>query len=822
MAVGGNSTILQIIAKFAVDKGSQAQAKAAIRDVEGAAGRGAGGSLGGAVTVKAPTVRADFADIAETVADYRRTWNASLEQAAESLSLGPQFTQTGKVWSATRDEIIASAKAAEQFGMASNSAAASVKNIETTAKSTEKAVKGIAKQGSSMMMGMTGFTLSMTGMALSKLGQGMFLPIDAFTKSAGETNPVSAEWLRTQKELEQSTIRIGASLAREALPAMKQISAVAGKVAGMIEANPALAKAAVGVGAALSVGGTMLMVVGQVMSSISAMKALMILIKESQAATAAGKVAGTGAAVAGGAAATAAGASGGLLAAIVALGAIFQSIPGKIGAELGKKIGSFQAAQQLLTIGANKLGGALGGPETARKWTLAIGQLTGAISKADAVTRAAAGTFGKAGITREMVDAFINYKEEELRAAQQYRQQSQQIREEARRAEAEANRNYTNQRSQINSQFSNEEAAASRNHSQQLAAAQRELWQEEARAQADYYRQRSELVADYNEQEVQAEAEHQRRIRQMMEDYNAKIESLADARDALGMLREMQAYERDRQRAEEDFGAERGKRAAELQSRLAEMDQQYQAEKAKRMADAQARIAELNAQYAAERSQRAQARTQQLSELDAQHKSEIEQIRRGAKEKQADLTRTYNQETADRKKAFDTQLRDLGAFGEKETRLKQQYYEQQARLLEQYIKGAGGSGSGSFAGVTGSASSTPAADKNKPQRFNPLQAINQMLQDLFPGRAAGGYVNEGLYKLHDDEYVLNPATVSALERLGGGRRLSQNLILGLARGGGSGSVTYNDHRRFDSRLSAEDRRMIQQDTMSMLSGAFNA
>jgi hypothetical protein len=36
--------------------------------------------------------------------------------------------------------------------------------------------------------------------------------------------------------------------------------------------------------------------------------------------------------------------------------------------------------------------------------------------------------------------------------------------------------------------------------------------------------------------------------------------------------------------------------------------------------------------------------------------------------------------------------------------------------------------------------------------------------------------------------------------------------------GGQGTITVYDHRRFDSRLTAEDRRAIQADTIQTLKG----
>jgi hypothetical protein len=87
----------------------------------------------------------------------------------------------------------------------------------------------------------------------------------------------------------------------------------------------------------------------------------------------------------------------------------------------------------------------------------------------------------------------------------------------------------------------------------------------------------------------------------------------------------------------------------------------------------------------------------------------------------------------------------------------------------------------------------------------------------------GGYVNGGLYNMHPGEFVMNSETTSAAERLAQGQ-LSQDAVLGMLAsggGGGGGRVVWNDNRRFDSRLSVEDRRAINNDTKRILEEAFS-
>lgn len=70
------------------------------------------------------------------------------------------------------------------------------------------------------------------------------------------------------------------------------------------------------------------------------------------------------------------------------------------------------------------------------------------------------------------------------------------------------------------------------------------------------------------------------------------------------------------------------------------------------------------------------------------------------------------------------------------------------------------------------------------------------------------------------EFVLSGDTTKAAEMLIGGR-LTQDTLMAALRGNGRSQVTWNDNRRFDSRLSGDDRRAIQNDTMQTLAGVLN-
>ena len=86
------------------------------------------------------------------------------------------------------------------------------------------------------------------------------------------------------------------------------------------------------------------------------------------------------------------------------------------------------------------------------------------------------------------------------------------------------------------------------------------------------------------------------------------------------------------------------------------------------------------------------------------------------------------------------------------------------------------------------------------------------------GQASGGYAaQKGLYMRGEQgrEFIMNNSTTKAAESVIGGTLSQQRLMAAL----GGKRITYNDSRRIDASLSANQRRQIANDTMSILAGA---
>lgn len=132
-------------------------------------------------------------------------------------------------------------------------------------------------------------------------------------------------------------------------------------------------------------------------------------------------------------------------------------------------------------------------------------------------------------------------------------------------------------------------ATVERDVANQRLAAAKSLAASLAEMETQYYDNRAKVAASFGEQELRAEQEHQKSMQRLREDHDKRMSRLADSRDALGLLDEMDAYETERKRAEDDYSDAQGQRNKDYQLQLREMEDNFRAQR-------QARITEYNQQ----------------------------------------------------------------------------------------------------------------------------------------------------------------------------------------------------------------------------------
>lgn len=293
---------------------------------------------------------------------------------------------------------------------------------------------------------------------------------------------------------------------------------------------------------------------------------------------------------------------------------------------------------------------------------------------------------------------------------------------------------------------------------------------------AQYEADRAAIIRDGGVEIQRIEQDRLEKLRQMEQDHNERMDDLAANRDALGLVLEQRKFEQDK----------------------AELDRQTNQEIARRRQDMAMRLQDLAANFAAERAQKYAQYQQDLKENEAKKLQELEQERIEHQEKlkriikdRADKLREldieHREEMTRIRQAFLAKVRDLDASLLGEQQKRRQYQQLMMQDLEKFLadyrsKSLGAAGTGTV------------------------------------GRAAGGYTHGELVQTHGVEFVTNPFTTRALERLIGGRLNQQNLVAAVA--GGGGSVVWNDQRRFSGEYTKSMRRENHKDTIGILKEVF--
>ncbi len=427
-------------------------------------------------------------------------------------------------------------------------------------------------------------------------------------------------------EIQDAWLRIGRVATQELLPLLEDASDFMDALADFVEAHPELIKIAVGAGIGLKGAGETLQTLGSIAMLAGTLKQLGWL--------------GAGGAAAGGAAAG--GAGGWLAGAGKAVGAFATGTGGAITGGIGLGLAGYEAIAQsawgqkqglanlgqFASVGAYGLGKLFGGEEMGQEWFRWMGEMTGVIEKQ--AEAAEENVKAQEVVTQQQLDAFAALEDAQNRRTQ-YEQQSEEARNAivadfgARRAEIE--KSYESQREQIIAQYA-----------EQRAKAISDFALSERRAEQDYYRQRREAARRHGLEIQRAEQDHQREMRKLQRDHNRRVRDLVDERDALGLVREQQAYEDQRQEAEENYRVEMRRRNEDYAMQLRDMETNFALQRQRRLEDfqrqqqelaaqQQARLAQLDAQHALELQKLAEQEKARLEQYDKNYKAELEQLK---------------------------------------------------------------------------------------------------------------------------------------------------------------------------------------------------
>jgi hypothetical protein len=346
---------IEIGLRYTVDKNSERAAKASIEQIVKGTRTQVTQSLSAAMSGKGSP-----ADTFAALKSYADGFGTSIEGAAEAMA------GMSSVSFKTKDALLADVAAFRQMESEASKTAVAVEKIE---RNTAK----IGRNSSTMMLGMTGFSVMMAGMQLGRVGQAMLSPMQAYVEYAGRASAISSEWLDTTRDIELSKMRIGREMSETLLPVMREGAKLVGSIATFVEKYPGIATAATTLaGGTLALSGLM-MVTGQIMSGIAAFKGLAAIMGLGKIAGGVSAAVGTAGKVAGGVAAGAGGAvAGGVGLGLVGYNAIAEAT-GR--ASAGTILGQALTAATYKSFQNSLLSGSA---EEAALW---VGRLTGVIDQ---------------------------------------------------------------------------------------------------------------------------------------------------------------------------------------------------------------------------------------------------------------------------------------------------------------------------------------------------------------------------------------------------------------------------------------------------------
>lgn len=581
--------------------------------------------------------------------------------------------------------------------------------------------------------------------------RGMTQAIGNYTQNVGSTEAASKQWLLANQDIEMSTVRMGRVLTQIALPYMKQFSGFMEDAAKWTE-DPKNA-GAIDAGMKILAGGAVLGTVGTVASVGSKLiGGVAGLFKGGAAASAAAGAAGAGEAAAGAGAAAAGAAGAGAAAAGVTAAGVLASVGGGVALGLiaNEALANSDLGKKIGVQNLSKWGVAL-----SYIWNRVTGQSETQANQNAAVTGMQNGAIPTNAAPQPSNNDRLggNLASQIIAYNQYYRQEEQ------------AQRSYLITLARSNRDFQIQQVNEQQDYNLQRSRANRDFSRQEAMSDFEYGRQRTIAARDFGIQLVRSEEDFQKSRKRAAEDFQFQLWDIARSGDAFSYMQATRQYQVQQSREQEDYNISRQRSVEDFQRSQADQDQEYQIQRAFRLES-----------FAIQQTDQEQDFT----------------IRRGRELVQRQI-----------------QLDDL-----------KQDYAEQARMRRQAISDAlNDMSDGTSKAALYFSTMTSDMITDMQTLVNAGAVLKDYLKDLpaptaAPGRASGGYVGSGLYRMHDDEFVLNKGTTQALERMAGGSLSQERVLAAIAGGGKSGgaSITINDQRRFDSSLSLADRRAIRQDT----------
>jgi len=534
------------------------------------------------------------------------------------------------------------------------------KKVEQSAEASRRAWMRMAEQGEK---------LASIGLRIGAIGGALLGPItlaaNQYVKSVGMASDESRRWIDAQKEIEDSTLRIGKVSAETLIPYMEKAAELARSVAGMIESNPDIIKAAVIGGTVLAGGGAALSTVGALVNSIGKLGALLGVGKAAAGTAGAAGAGATGAgAAAGGAGLSALGVAGSALGGVAAGGLIYDWLAKNLGLGGGTRLSQFA------TVGAKGIGDIFGKGD---EWALAVGKATGAFDQAAEAAEKAAAAVEKAGKSEQDIQAekglgtYVAFRKAQATADANYQKDVTRINDNTGKALVKAEQAYGRERSKALGDFN-------RIRVKEI----QDFYKSEKETEESDRKDRLKQAARFGKDVERNEQDHQLAMARMAQDHAKTMRSAIANNDARAAFEEIQNYNEQRDRAEHDHQIEVGRTNADYAEQITEENAQKQGERNRRLADFQARQNDAKVEF-----------DRQQKERKADYDAQVAEIKAAGKDQLSALNASRSEQKAAQAAAFTEQLNALGIYLGNEKQLRDQYYADMLSSFKSFMQGGG-------------------------------------------------------------------------------------------------------------------------------------
>ena len=453
----------------------------------------------------------------------------------------------------------------------------------------------------------------------------------------------------------------------------------------------------------------------------------------------------------------------------------------------------------------------------------------------------------RAELYNRLKDLREDYEQTVERSAEDHTLKLVEMYEDYLESVTEAEVDYYRKLEEMSEDYEKDKARYAEDYSLKRSEVEEDYRDKELEELEDYQLDRTEIEEDYRRTDEEKAEDHQRRLERMEADHLEKMDDLIRVRDARGLLKEVQQYERSQVETVEDYTTDSGRRREDYEVKRAELEEQYALDKQRRLENYEDEKAEGEEEYALEQQRRLEDYEAKKAELAESYTREQEQRKEDYEAKRVDAEEAYALQAARRLEDFELRQQELRDEFAAERAVKLEEFAQRVEDLKVQhelelaeMKTAAGAVLAEMLGFYTREEEALRAHQGQLlidmkaflAEILPVQegidklsvglmalplvmkGVKPNLADIWSnlpyhlpqGLASGGYANPGVYQLGEAgrEFVLTAPTTRSLERQMGGP-LSQGSF-----GGGSAIVVEQSNWQFHGSFTEGDKIWFRQ------------